>query len=51
MKHNENNVLDISFITQEFNRAEMLDKAKMCLLSKNPSTMLCRLFTTVIYLS
>ena len=28
MKHNENNVLDISFITQELNRAELPDKAK-----------------------
>lgn len=49
MKHNENNVLGISFITQEFIRAEMLDKAKTSLLSKNQSTMLCRLFTTVIF--
>lgn len=36
MKHNEDNVLDISFITQELNRAELPDKAKRCLLSKNP---------------
>ena len=28
MKHNENNVLGISFITHEFNRAELPDKAK-----------------------
>lgn len=36
MKHNEDNVLGISFITQELNRAELPDKAKTGLFSKNP---------------